>query len=181
MKHSFCSSVVAVIALSFGSIAANAATAERSASPASIKSSNAKAAKGSTTTAAPGQGAHSGTKFSITRFRPGQLASDMLDHSVALVVTADSSMQGGKQVVNVSVSCHLDGPNGRLEAIDKIGYRITQPVSAQSKPNPKATAQVQGSHTIPGGGGYKTVVVEAFLSDSKVADTKVTLTVPGDK
>ncbi|CAN5612746.1 hypothetical protein BH18VER1_BH18VER1_21730 [soil metagenome] len=185
MKHSLCSTLVAVLALSFGAVAAHAAPASRSASPAATttsKSSNTKAARTTGKTASGQQGAHSGTKFSMTRMRPNQVASDMLDHTVALVVMAESTMKGGQQTISVTASCHLDGPNGRLEAVDKIGYRITQPTKAQSKPNPKPTAQIQGSHSIPAAGGkYKTIVVEAFLTDSKVADTKVTLTVPGDQ
>ncbi|MBA3881479.1 MAG: hypothetical protein H0X73_01945 [Chthoniobacterales bacterium] len=69
--------------------------------------------KGGATATKSSGGAHSGKKFTITRMRAGQVASDMLTHPMALLVTADSTMQGGKQGINVSVSSHLDGPDGR--------------------------------------------------------------------
>lgn len=46
-------------------------------------------------------GQHGGRNFALTRMKPGQLASDQLSHPIVLVVTAESKMEGGKQVINV--------------------------------------------------------------------------------
>jgi len=132
--------------------------------------------------AAPQTGAHAGRKFTLTRMKPGSFASDMLSHPIVLVVSAESTMQGGKQMITVSASSHLDGPDGPLEPVKKIGFRVTQPMASQSQPNPKPVAEVKSSLSVPAAGGkYKTVVVEAFMSDDNFADTKATVTVPGDQ
>ncbi len=172
MKYSLPSAALAVIALSLGSCAGPSAL-----------TAGGPGSDGLTMAALSKQiGQHGARNFTLTRMKPGQLGSDQLSHPIVLVVTAESKMEGGKQVINVSASSHLDGPEGALEAVGKIGFRMTQPVNYQSKPNPTPTAEVHGSQSVAAAGGkYKTVVVEAFISDEKLPDTKATVTVPGDK
>ncbi len=91
--------------------------------------------------AAPQAGAHAGRKFTLTRMKPGSFASDSLSHPIVLLVSAESTLQGGKQVINVSVSSRLDGPDGPLESVKKIGFCVTQPMVSQSQANPKPVAR----------------------------------------
>jgi hypothetical protein len=162
MKHVLYSTALAVIALSLASCAAPGGAAS--------------------TGASKQLGPHAAQNFTIVHMKPAQVASDLQLHSMCLVVKAESSMQGGKQVINLSASSHLDGPDGALEAIEKIGFHMTQPMDFSSKPNDKPTAGVTGSQSVPAAGGkYKTVVVDAVMSGEKIPDAKVTLTVPGDQ
>jgi hypothetical protein len=127
-------------------------------------------------------GAHGRREFKIVRLKPGQVASDMLDHAMALVVTADSKIEGGKQVITLSASSHLDGPDGRLEAVKNIGIHMTQPADFKTPPNPSPSAETHATQSVAAAGGkYKTVVAEAFMSSDKFLDTRVTVTVPGDQ
>lgn len=170
MKHALYSAAFALIALSLPA-SADPGDSTRSLTMAPVSKQ-----------AAPPAGAHAGRKFTLTRMKSGSFASDMLSHPIVLLVSAESTMQGGKQVITVSASSHLDGPDGPLEPVKKIGFRVTQPMVSQSKPNDKPVAEVKSSLSVPAAGGkYKTVVVEAFMSDDKFADTKATVTVPGDQ
>jgi hypothetical protein len=125
-------------------------------------------------------GPHSAQKVAMGRFRAGEVASDMRDHAVALVLRVDCTMEGGKQVIKANATHHLDGPNGPAEAVDNISVRVTQPAEAHAEGHKVAGATSTSSVPVPNG-KYKTVVAEAMLSSSKVPDLKVSVTVPGDQ
>jgi hypothetical protein len=127
-------------------------------------------------------GPHSGRNFKIIRLKPGQVASDMLDHAMAIVLTVEQKMEGGKQVITMSASSRLDGPDGRLEPVARIGIRMSEPMKYQTDPNPKPAAEAHSTQSVTASGGkYKTVTAEAFMTSDKFQDTSVTVTIPGDK
>ena len=128
-------------------------------------------------------GPHGKRAFQIVRMKHGELASDMQDHAMALLLEVSSKMEGGKQVITANASAHLDGPDGRTEPVDNIGVHLIQPLDFKTPPpKDKKTAGATTTQSVAAPDGkYKTVVAEAMMSSSKFPDVKVNVTVPGDK
>jgi hypothetical protein len=129
-------------------------------------------------------GPHSAQKFALVKhlvsrrtIDPGALMT------IALVLTVEQKMNGNQQEIVAKAATHKDGPHGVMESALGVQVRILQPGTAASelRKTPEV-GEVNVTSRIPAPGGkYKTVVAEATINSPNYPDTKVSLTIPGDK
>ena len=97
-----------------------------------------------------------------------------------LMLRVETRMEGGKQKFTAIASVHTGSQTGELAPVDRILVRVTQPASASNSGSKASKAAATGS-VDAADGKFKTVVADALLITEGLEDTKVALTVPGDR
>ena len=126
-------------------------------------------------------GPHSAQKFAIAKHLVSRRSIDpTLLTSIALVLTVEQTMIGKQQQITAKAGAHENGPNGPLRDVDGLRVHVLQPSDFGTEPAKTGEARITKTVDAPGG-KYKTVVAEAMIKSPDYPDTKVTLTIPGDK
>lgn len=97
-----------------------------------------------------------------------------------LVLRVETRMEGGKQKFTATASVHTGAPTGEPATVDRLLVRITQPANASGSTSKASKAATTGS-VDAAGGKFKTVVADALMLTEGLEDTKVAVTVPGDR
>ena len=97
-----------------------------------------------------------------------------------LVLRVETGIEGGKQKFTATASVHTGSPTGEAATVDRLLVRITQPASASGSTSRASKATAIGSADAAGG-KFKTVVADALMITEGLEDTKVAVTVPGDR
>ena len=130
-------------------------------------------------------GPHSAQKFALVKHVISRRSIDPgARMTIALVLTVEQKMNGNQQEIVAKAATHKDGPHGAIESALGVQVRILEPgnpVASQPRKTPEV-GEVNVTSRIPAPGGkYKTVVAEATINSPDYPDTKVSLTIPGDK
>ncbi len=126
-------------------------------------------------------GPHSAQKFAIVKHLISHRSIDpTLLTSIALVLTVEQTMIGKQQQITAKAGAHQNGPNGPLRDVDGLRVHVLQPSDFGTEPAKTGEARITKTVDAPGG-KYKTVVAEAMINSPDYPDTKVSLTIPGDK
>jgi hypothetical protein len=97
-----------------------------------------------------------------------------------LVVRIETRMEGGKQKFTATASVHTGTQAGAPAAVDHIWVRITQPTKSSNTGTSASKATATGS-VDAADGKFRTVVADAVILTKSLEDTKVAVTVPGDR
>ncbi len=97
-----------------------------------------------------------------------------------LVLRVETRMEGGKQKFTAIASVHTGSPTGEAATVDRLLVRITQPANASGSTSKASKATATGSAD-GAGGKFKTVVADALMLTEGLEDTKIAVTVPGDR
>lgn len=97
-----------------------------------------------------------------------------------LVLRIETRMEGGKQKFTATASVHTGGQTGAPAAVDHLWVRITQPTKSSNIGTSTSRANATGS-VDASDGKFKTVVADAVILTKGLEDTKVAVTVPGDR
>ena len=139
---------------------------------------------GSTAGAATQLGPHGAQKFVLVQHTGARQLNENdpnFARTIALVVTVEQQMVGGKQEITARASAHKDGPHGALISVDGLRVRVLEPLQFTSEKAPK-TGEVHATNTIAAPGGkFKTVTAEASLNSPDYSAGVVSVTVPGDQ
>jgi hypothetical protein len=130
-------------------------------------------------------GPHSAQKFAMLQHLISRRSIDPSTRaSVALVLTVEQKMNGNQQQIVAKAAAHKDGPHGLLASAQGVQVRILEPgpvMASEMRKTPEA-GELHVTKTIPAPGGkYKTVVAEATINSPDYPDSKISLTIPGDK
>lgn len=117
-------------------------------------------------------------KSVVAKLRRGKIAHAKTTAQF-LVLRVETRMEGGKQKFTAMASMHVGGPTGEPATVDRLQVRITQPASASGSASRASKASATGSADT--GGKFKTVVADALMLTEGLEDTKVAVTVPGDR
>jgi hypothetical protein len=133
-------------------------------------------------TAAPmtkAAGVRAEEKSMVAKLRRGKIAHAKTV-ATFLVLRVETRMEGGKQKFTATASTHTGAPTGAPATVDRIQVRITQPAAASGSTSKATKAATSGS--VDGSGGkFKTVVADALMLTEGLEDTKLAVTVPGDR
>lgn len=124
-------------------------------------------------------GARAEEKSVPARIRRGKIANAKTIAKF-LVLRVETRMEGGKQKFTATASIHTGGPTGESAAVDRLLVRVTQPANASGSTSRANKATATGS-VDAAGGKFKTVVADALMLTEGLEDTKVAVTVPGDR
>jgi hypothetical protein len=113
------------------------------------------------------------------RIRRGKIANAKTTAKF-LVLRVETRMEAGKQKFTATASVHLGAPTGEAATVDRLLVRITQPASVSGSTSRASKAVASGSAD-GAGGKFKTVVADALMLTEGFEDTKVAVTVPGDR
>jgi hypothetical protein len=130
-------------------------------------------------------GPHSAQKFAIVKHIISRRSIDPgAQLTIALVLTVEQKMNGNQQEIVAKAATHKDGPHGVMESALGLQVRVLEPgnpVASELRKTPEV-GEVNVISRIPAPGGkYKTVSAEATLNSPDYPDTKISLTIPGDK
>jgi len=118
-------------------------------------------------------------KSVVAKLRRGKIAHAKTT-ATFLVLRVETRMDGGKQKFTATASAHTGAPTGELATVDRILVRITQPSNASGSTSRAGKASTTGSAD-SAGGKFKGVVADALMMTEGLEDTKVAVTVPGDR